>query len=155
MTPRRSSLVLGMAHTASLAAVVVFPWLGVGDLALSAAVAWAALAVMGLGLALQLWAMRVLGPLFTPKLQAADAQPIVERGPYRLVRHPGYLGQIIFWLAFAVATRNALTIAVVIVADAIGYGLRIQTEEQLLRATVGARYRAYAARRARLVPGMW
>ncbi len=152
---RRSSLALGLAHAASMVAGALFSWLGVGDLALSGAVAWAAVAAMVLGFGLQIWAMLTLGPLFTLSLQAADAQPIVERGPYRLVRHPGYLGQIIFWLAFAVASRNAVTMAVVIVADAIGYGLRIQTEEEMLRAAVGERYSTYAERRARLVPGVW
>ena len=72
-----------------------------------------------------------------------------------VVRHPGYLAQIMIWLAFAAACRNAVVIAVVLVADAIGYGLRIQTEEKMLRAAVGERYGSYADRRARLIPGLW
>jgi protein-S-isoprenylcysteine O-methyltransferase len=105
------------------------------------------------GLALQVWAMRTLGAFFTLTLRAAEAQPLVVRGPYRFVRHPGYLGQIVVWLGLALASRNAVVLAVVAAAMAIGYGYRIRAEERMLSETLGAAWTRYAAGRARLMPG--
>jgi protein-S-isoprenylcysteine O-methyltransferase len=152
---RHSSMVLGLAHTAILVAAALFPALGVGALAVGPAFAWTAVGLMVAAFLLQLWAVRTLGPLFHFTLSSDAAQPIVERGPYRLVRHPGYLAQIVFFLAFAAATRNGWTLVVVAAALAVGYGYRIRTEERLLARTLGDRWRDYARRRARLVPGLF
>jgi protein-S-isoprenylcysteine O-methyltransferase len=152
---RRSGMVLGLAHTASLLAGVASAWTDVGALAVGEGFAWAAVGGMGAAFAVQVWAMRTLGPLFTMTLDARADQAVVQRGPYRLVRHPGYLAQILFWIAFALACRNAGVLAVVLVSDAVAYGYRIRVVESLLHAALGARYADYAARRARLVPGVW
>lgn len=152
---RHSSRVLGLAHTAILLAAIVFPALGVGALPVGRAVAWAAVGVMLAAFALQLWAMRTLGPLFNFTLTSDAAQPMIARGPYRLVRHPGYLAQIVFFLAFAAAARNACTLGVVAAALAAGYGYRIRTEERMLARTLGPRWDDYARGRARLVPGIF
>ena len=152
---RHSSLVLGLAHTVVLVAAALFPALGVGALPIAPALAWAAVAVMAAAFLLQLWAMRTLGPLFNFTLTSDAAQPMIARGPYRLVRHPGYLAQIVFFLALGLAARNAWSLGVVAAAVAIGYGYRIRTEERMLARTLGDRWHDYARGRARLVPGLF
>lgn len=78
---------------------------------------------------------------------------IVARGPYRLVRHPIYLGEL-GMLVTACATRGwamALGCAVVVVAI---LAPRILAEERMLGAD--AAYGAYRARvRHRLLPGLF
>ena len=78
---------------------------------------------------------------------------LVQAGPYRLVRHPIYLGELGMVLGGALAVRSAAGWAVA----ALGLGLvvvRIHIEERLLATTEP--YRAYRARvRFRLVPGLW
>lgn len=149
---RTSGMVLGLAHVIILAAAIVFPALGVGRLALAPAFAWAAVAVMVAAALLQLWSMRTLGAHFRLILGTTHDQPLVERGPYRLVRHPGYLAQIVFFVAFGAATRNGVALAVIVAAVAIGYGWRIAAEERMMARAFGERWQAYAERRARLVP---
>ncbi len=151
---RRSSVALGLAHLVSLVAAAVLPFIGLGRLSVAAAVGWVGVACMGAGLSLQVWAMRTLGAFFTLTLRAAEAQPLVVRGPYRIVRHPGYLGQIVVWLGLALASRNAFVLVVVASALAAGYGYRIRAEERMLAVTLGAAWARYATGRARLVPGI-
>jgi protein-S-isoprenylcysteine O-methyltransferase len=151
---RRSSVVLGLAHLVSLLAAATVPFIGLGPFPLGAVVGWLGVASMVAGLALQLWAMRTLGAFFTLTLRAAEAQPLVVQGPYRRVRHPGYLGQIIVWLGLALASRSAVVLLVVASALAVGYGYRIRAEERMLATTLGAAWERYAAGRARLVPGI-
>ncbi len=150
-----SSVVLGLAHAGAMISGALFPWLALGMLPIGQATAWVAVGVMVLAFALQLWSMRTLGLLFTASLQAATDQPVVARGPYRVVRHPAYLAQLVFWISFAVASRNLITILVVTSLVVLAYGHRIRTEERMLARSLGERYRAYAAGRARLVPGLW
>jgi protein-S-isoprenylcysteine O-methyltransferase len=151
---RRSSAVLGLAHLVSMVAAAALPYAGIGQLPLGAAVGWLGVSCMVAGLALQVWAMRTLGAFFTLTLRAAEAQPLVVRGPYRLVRHPGYLGQIVVWLGLALASRNAVVLLVVASALAAGYGYRIRAEERMLASTLGPAWARYATGRARLVPGI-
>lgn len=151
----RSSMWLGMAHLASLAAAVVFPWTGWGQLSLPRAVAFTGYGVQVLGFALQLWAMVTLRDLYTLSLQARTGEELVVRGPYRMVRHPGYLAQLIVWFGFALGTRNVAVIAVVVLADLASYRHRIRVEERLLLASAGEAYGRYARRTKRLLPGLW
>lgn len=74
-------------------------------------------------------------------------------GPYRLVRHPIYLGHNITLAGFLLANLtwwNGFVFATVVVFQV----LRIQAEERVLRAT--SDYESYASRvRWRLVPGLY
>lgn len=151
----RSSMWLGMAHGASLVSAIVFPWIGWGALSVGEAVAWFGIALLIAGFSLQLSAMLALRELYSLSLQAHSEQRVITRGPYRWVRHPGYLAQMVCWFGFALATRNALVIAVVVLADLLVYPSRIRVEERLLLETVGEAYREYAAHTRRLLPGIW
>src|SRR5262245_23753178 len=56
------------------------------------AVAWAGVALGILGLVLRMWAVLVLRERYTRTLLVHDQHLIERGGPYRFVRHPGYLG---------------------------------------------------------------
>ena len=59
------------------------------------------LALQATGLALRAWSMHALGSSYTRTLRVACAgQELVDRGPYRWVRHPGYLGSLMTWTGF-------------------------------------------------------
>jgi protein-S-isoprenylcysteine O-methyltransferase Ste14 len=47
------------------------------------------------GVALRYWSMLTLGEFFTRTLIVLPGHSIVTAGPYRVVRHPGYLAQLV------------------------------------------------------------
>jgi protein-S-isoprenylcysteine O-methyltransferase Ste14 len=100
--------------------------------------------ITGLGLLLVLWAMGTLGRSFG--IAPAD-RGLVKEGPYRFVRHPMYLGELIALSGAVIgnpSTWNVILIHVLLLALL----LRIRWEERAL-----FNYGAYAGRvRWRLIP---
>jgi protein-S-isoprenylcysteine O-methyltransferase Ste14 len=111
--------------------------------------------VAWLGLGLRWWSFVVLGRYFTVVLKATEDQPIVDRGPYRVLRHPSYAGLLIAVTGFAVMWGNWLSIIAAASLVAIGLVYRITVEERAMTAALGDRYRDFAAGRARLLPYVW
>jgi protein-S-isoprenylcysteine O-methyltransferase Ste14 len=116
---------------------------------------WVGVGLMLAGLALRLLAARTLGAFYTRTLVAAPGQPVVQRGPYRVVRHPGYLGDLILWIGAALATQNLVAIAGIPVVMIAVYAYRIRREEAMLNATLGDSYAAYVARTWGLIPWVY
>src|SRR5690242_6391823 len=59
---------------------------------LPAWVGWLGIIIALVGFGLRIWSMNVLGKFYTRTLRVTENQSIVHDGPYRLIRHPGYLG---------------------------------------------------------------
>jgi protein-S-isoprenylcysteine O-methyltransferase len=121
-------------------------------IALPASVAWGGVGVGVLGFALRVWSMRVLGRFYTRTLVTTGDQSVVRSGPYRLVRHPGYLGSILVWTGAATSSGNLLSVLAVVVLLAIAYTPRIRTEERMLLSALGEPYAEYRRRSWRLLP---
>jgi protein-S-isoprenylcysteine O-methyltransferase Ste14 len=115
----------------------------------------AALALFLAGYAFALWAMHVNAFFSTMvRIQRERGHRVVDRGPYRFVRHPGYAGAVVAHLALPVAL-GSLWGLVPAAFGCAGVALRIVGEERTLRGGL-AGYAEYAARvRWRLVPGVW
>jgi len=112
------------------------------------------LALQAAGLGLRAWSMRTLGRHYSRTLQAEEAQPVVESGPYALVRHPGYAGSILIWLGFGLTTGSPAAVVIAATSLGIAYRRRIVAEERLLERELPG-YAAYRGRTARLIPGIW
>jgi protein-S-isoprenylcysteine O-methyltransferase Ste14 len=82
-----------------------------------------------------------------------EARVLVTSGPYALVRHPVYLFEEI--TIFGIMLQHAQPWSFVLFACQFGLQLlRIRYEERILTQTF-PEYRAYAARKARLIPGVY
>jgi protein-S-isoprenylcysteine O-methyltransferase len=104
------------------------------------------------GIALRLWAVRVLGRFFRTTVVVQDEHQLVETGPYRLLRHPSYTGTLLTLLGFGLCFGNWIALALVTLGPVIAYSYRITVEERALRARFGPKYEAYAQARWRLIP---
>jgi protein-S-isoprenylcysteine O-methyltransferase Ste14 len=122
---------------------------------LPAAVAPAGLLVQATGLSVRAWSMRALGKSYTRTLRTEDGgQMLVNSGPYRLIRHPGYLGSLLTWSGFALTSRNASVVALIPGLLGAAYFRRIAAEEELLRHALPG-YATYRERTKRLIPFVW
>jgi protein-S-isoprenylcysteine O-methyltransferase Ste14 len=83
----------------------------------------------------------------------AEARRLVTRGPYAFVRHPLYLAEQIALLG-AIMQYDLLPAGCLYAAQFAFQIQRMRNEEKILQASF-PEYRAYMARTARLVPGIW
>lgn len=115
----------------------------------------AALIVIQIGSLLGTWAMLV-NRFFSSqvRIQTDRGQTVVREGPYRVVRHPGYAGGLISWLA-APVFFSSYWVAIPMVLTILASVLRTALEDQTLQDELPG-YREYARQtRFRLIPGIW
>ena len=115
----------------------------------------AGLVLVVAGIALRQWAVAVLGRFFTIEVRVQPGQTVVERGPYRWVRHPSYTGMIVTFFGLGLALGNWASLALLAVLPTAGLVYRIHFEERALLDALGEPYRRFAASRPRLFPGVW
>lgn len=112
------------------------------------------LAILLLGLVLRAWSMQTLSEAYTRTLRVTNEQSVTDRGPYRYVRHPGYLGSLLIWCGFALASGSAVIVGTVAALLLPAYLHRIEAEEGLLERDLPG-YVDYQERTKRLVPHVW
>lgn len=95
---------------------------------------------------------RALGRYFTGAVVVVPDQPVVERGPYRWVRHPSYTAGMVIFVGIAIALGSWPSVAILTLVPPLVYLRRVRVEEAALLATIGEPYRAYMARTARFIP---
>lgn len=115
----------------------------------------AGIVVAWLGLLLRWWSFRTLGRNFTLVLRTGPDQTLVDRGPYRVLRHPSYTGLLMVVLGCALMLGNWSGVVVCCAWVGAAMVYRIRVEERALTKTLGAAYLDFAATRARLVPFVW
>jgi protein-S-isoprenylcysteine O-methyltransferase Ste14 len=113
------------------------------------------LVLIWVGIGLRQWAVWTLGRFFTVVVRIVDGQTVVDRGPYRWVRHPSYTGLLVTLIGLGAALGNWLSVLALAVLPTIGLVVRIRVEERALLESLGEPYRAYAEHRHRLLPGVW
>ena len=88
------------------------------------------------------------------RIQTDRGHRVVSTGPYRFVRHPGYLGAIVGALVTPLMLGSVWTFVPAGLVAAL-FVVRTQLEDRTLRREL-AGYAEYAQRtRFRLVPGLW
>jgi protein-S-isoprenylcysteine O-methyltransferase Ste14 len=121
----------------------------------SAGLSTAGLIVMWAGLAVRIWAIVVLGRSFRTTVEVDTGQKVVERGPYRWVRHPSYTGILLLMVGLSLVYGNWPALVILWVLPAGVLINRILVEEAVLIEVMGRAYADYAAGTKRLVPGLW
>ena len=79
---------------------------------------------------------------------------IVERGIYRWLRNPMYMGHVIFFLGIALVLGSWIA-AAVFVAHAVWFEVRVREDEARLADRFGDAYRDYCRRVKRWIPGVY
>jgi len=127
---------------------------GMGVMFEGAAMRWPGLALAGLGFALIFWSGFALGRFYSADVTIQKNHRLITIGLYRHLRHPRYLGGILFAIGFSVLFRSWIGLA----ASAIFVGVilfRIKDEEALMHQEFGQEWEAYCKQSWRLMPYLY
>lgn len=152
---RQDAGTLGLINVASNIALIMalsvsfIPWLVIlyPRLAL-----YAGTILLIAGSLLRRYCFRVLGKYFTAAITVNAGQPVIDKGPYRWIRHPGYIAGFIMYLGIGLAFGSYLSLIIFFVMIWVVYSRRISAEEKALLEVIGEPYRQYMARIKKFIP---
>jgi protein-S-isoprenylcysteine O-methyltransferase Ste14 len=130
--------------------LVIFSGSSHGSTALLLASSGSILAVAGTGLVLR--SRAELGPAWSFVPKADHGTGLVTSGPYRLVRHPIYLGLVLLAVGQALAFNSWPAVLIALSGIVPTFAWRAHSEERLLGLTFGERYAVYRNQTKLLIP---
>jgi protein-S-isoprenylcysteine O-methyltransferase Ste14 len=145
---QRASLVPGLVALVGTFLLNVVAYLPVED-STSTDSFLASSAVVVVGTLFTIWSLATLGRCFG---LFPEVRGLVTRGPYRLVRHPVYLGECVSALGLLLVKPHPAILLVFVVFVALQYWRTIY-EERALATAFPSEYAAYAHQVPRLLPG--
>lgn len=108
-----------------------------------------------IGICFRVWSINVLGKNFTATVKITREHELIKTGPYKLIRHPSYLGAFVAIIGCPVFLNNTYTIFISCIAMIIAYYFRINVEEKTLSNHFGKYYEDYKKDTYRLLPLIW
>jgi protein-S-isoprenylcysteine O-methyltransferase Ste14 len=152
---RSQRLILALGIVALVGLILVPPWEYAhfsGPIPREGPLAWFGLALFAAGIALQAAAFWSLRGLYTSRLGMQPGHRLVTGGPYCLVRHPGYLSNLLCLAGIGLALCSLVGLGLtLLVVPLIVW--RISKEEEMLAAEFGREYEDYRQQvRWRLIP---
>jgi protein-S-isoprenylcysteine O-methyltransferase len=147
---RGSLMVVLLGAALSIAVFFLFAFSPVGRL--SAWVSYIGFLIVIFGFFLRQWAIRTLGPDFTPTVSSGENHAISTAGPYRYLRHPSYTGLVLEFAGAALSLPNVLALAVMLFCIVAAFQYRIPVEERFLTKQFGDAYVAFKKKTPRIFP---
>lgn len=135
-----------------VAIIVAFGFAGAGVTPLPDWVFSVGIFLMLFGIFVREWAVATLRGYFLFRVGVLDGHKVVDYGPYRLVRHPGYTGSILTMIGIGLAVESSAAVLILALLCGIAYGYRIRLEEAALSKELGEEYSKYMSRTKRLIP---
>ncbi len=114
--------------------------------------AFAGVVLFVAGLLLRWWAIVTLGRFFTVDVTIEKDHELVERGPFRMVRHPSYTGLLLAFAGLALSLGNWAALLVMLLPIGAAFIHRMNVEENALSGALGPLYTDYMRRTKRLIP---
>jgi protein-S-isoprenylcysteine O-methyltransferase Ste14 len=115
----------------------------------------AGLALILAALVLRIWARRIIRGMYTGHVQILTGHRLVQEGPYRYIRHPGYAGFMLMGLGIAMGYSSLIGLGAVPLLLYPGLVYRMRVEEKMLEQQFGEEYRHYANNTGRCFPRLW
>jgi len=115
----------------------------------------AGLVLILLAVMIRVWARLHIRGLYSGHVEVQAGHQLVQSGPYRFIRHPGYTGLLLMTLGVAVGYSSLIGLIAIPVLLLTGLAYRMKVEEGLLTGQFGEAYRIYARNTKKLIPGIW
>ena len=154
---RLETLLLTFAWTGFFVPIIwmITPLFKFADYPIHPAAFAAGLAFLVVGLWLFYRSHADLGTNWSITLEVRENHRLITNGVYRRVRHPMYLGLLLYSIGQALVLPNWVAGPSYLVALGLLFAFRVVPEERMMRERFGTDYDAYAARTKRLLPGVW
>lgn len=110
------------------------------------------LIVYSLGILLRYSGAIYLGKYFTRDVEVSSDHELVSEGPYRILRHPLYLGLYFLSIGVPLFFRNTTAFLFTAIAMGLILNKRMVMEEKSMEATIGNRYTEWKSNRYRFIP---
>ena len=114
--------------------------------------ALAVLLLMGGSLYLFAASSSALGKNWSFEARMRTDHQLIRHGPYARVRHPIYLGMLLFLLGLAVALGHWVQLVVALPLFLVGTSIRTKLEDRLLEDQFGKEFEVYARTTPALIP---
>ncbi|MCJ7639969.1 MAG: isoprenylcysteine carboxylmethyltransferase family protein [Euryarchaeota archaeon] len=141
-----------IALSTFLSLTIAFLFASSGIASLPTGAFYFGIGLMIAGILLRQWSIAVLGRYFSRTVGVQEGQVVVDRGPYRLVRHPAYTGSLLTIVGLGFVLQSWGAVLVLIAFFGVAFGYRIHVEEGVLTSKLGDEYVAYTKRTKRLIP---
>ncbi len=107
------------------------------------------------GFMIRIISIRTLKQYFTYSVTKAENHEIIEKGFYKFIRHPGYLGQLLIFTGISISLSNWISVILMLLTTLIGYMNRIKVEEKFMIEQMGNKYSDYQLRTKKLIPKVY
>ncbi|MFO7941432.1 MAG: isoprenylcysteine carboxylmethyltransferase family protein [Bacillota bacterium] len=145
-------ILVAVSFTVGVSLILHFLGIGRISAAFVPAARTAGLTMYTSGLILRYWSSIILGREFTRGIEVSEEMRLVTSGPYRLLRHPLYLGLMLLTLGVPAFLGNILGFLIGSGVMFISLARRVEAEERQLLATLGDEYARWIRGRYRLLP---
>jgi len=125
-----------------------FDWLAIAHTKSSA---WAGAFLCVSGLVFAIWARVILGRNWSGVITLKEGHELIERGPYRIVRHPIYTGILTMFAGTAVAIGYFGGFIGLLLLF-VSFWMKLKREEDLMLKHFPDEYSAYQHRVKRIIP---
>jgi len=153
-TDRKSMLFLASSNFAAPLLAFSTYFYEIGSAPFSTQVKVLGIALMVVGFVTRWAGMWTLRKFFSANVAVQSDHRLVIKGPYKLVRHPGYFGGWLSFLGLGLSLGNWIALSILAVLTIPAFLYRINVEEQALRAAFPD-YVAYAERVRKFIPLVW
>ena len=150
----RSKLDLILIQIFSLAIVILAPFSdgrSIGVLNIEDTIRYVGLLITIPGFVLMQASEKYLAKQFSIEVTLQKDHKLIQNGPYKVIRHPRYLGILVFFTGISLTFRSLLGIMLVMVLAAV-LVWRVFAEEKMMHQEFGKEWEAYRAKTWRLIP---
>jgi len=100
---------------------------------------------------LQIWAFKTLGENYSQDILIKKNHQLVTKGPFRIIRHPQYMSQILLDLGGAAATLSYI-VAPIAIIQILFILLRASVEDKLMAKHFGNEFSSYKKKSGFVLP---
>lgn len=151
---KKSFYFIGLAIPVSILTGIALRMIGIGNFSVDHLtwLQWLSVVVYLIGLAIRSWSLRLLGKYFSRDVEVESEQDLVSSGPYRILRHPSYLGLFLLTLGVLLFIANLIGIVIVFPVMLLALSYHMKIEEQMMLDNVGKEYERWRRKRYKIIP---